>query len=261
MSTEFTPAGYRSLISTLCEHGYQARPYSDIDPESKHVLLRHDIDISVEAAHRIASIEAGFGLSATYFILLTSELYNPLSLDARSLLRDIHNMGHWIGLHFDAASVQGDADVLEHEAIRQCEILETALSSRIDVVSHHRPAPNIQGNPKAVAGRIHAYQPKFFSEIGYCSDSGGRWRHSHPFDHPSFLAGKALQLVTHPVWWIASAGESVRTKLDRLAARRFDRIRAEIAMNCKTYPQEFRQLMPEAMPPLDTTDSAKNHSS
>ena len=56
--------------------------------------------------------------------------------------------------------------------------------------------------------------------------------------------GRALQLLTHPIWWDANFGENVREKLDRFALRRFDMFRAELARNCQAYPQEFRALDP-----------------
>ena len=59
----------------------------------------------------------------------------------------------------------------------------------------------------------HTYEPKFVKDIGYCSDSRGGWHHGHPLSHSSVKEGKALQLLTHPIWWITK-GKSAEKKLN-----------------------------------------------
>ncbi|MBT3172708.1 MAG: hypothetical protein HN333_14900, partial [Rhodospirillaceae bacterium] len=80
------------------------------------------------------------------------------------------------------------------------------LGRSVPMISFHRPAPALQGREGRIAGRMHAYEPRFFREIGYCSDSRGAWRHGHPLDHAAVVKGKALQLLIHPLWWITPPG-------------------------------------------------------
>ena len=75
-----------------------------------------------------------------------------------------------------------------------------------------------------------------------CSDSRGAWHHGPPLRHEAVLQSRGLQLLTHPIWWHAAPGETVREKLDRFALQRFDLLRAELARNCESYPQEFLAL-------------------
>ena len=55
--TSFSPKGYEKLINGLLERGYNVRDFSEADPAESHLVLRHDIDMSLEAAvemeHRI----------------------------------------------------------------------------------------------------------------------------------------------------------------------------------------------------------------
>ena len=61
-------------------------------------------------------------------------------------------------------------------------------------------------------------------------------------EHPAVKEGRALQLLTHPIWWTIESGNDVREKLDRFLLRRFDFLRAELASNCSAYPQAFKSL-------------------
>ena len=48
---------------------------------------------------------------------------------------------------------------------------------------------------------MHTYMPKFFSKIGYVSDSTGEWRHGTPLENAFYLKKKAIQILIHPEWW------------------------------------------------------------
>ena len=242
---DFTLAGYRALVESLLEEGYQLGGISGGPPTGKYLLLRHDIDMSVDSALRIAEVENSMGVASTYFVLVQTEMYNPFSGRSQAAIRRLHELGHDVGLHFDAEGYGRDLDVLDDAIDRECDVLEAITGSPVSIVSFHRPAEGLLGLDRLVGGRRHTYEPSLFSSIGYCSDSAGTWRHGHPLDHPAVREGLTLQLLTHPIWWDASAGETVRAKLDRFALGRFDLLRAELARNCSTYPQEFGSLDPE----------------
>ena len=53
------------------------------------VILRHDIDYSLDKAVALAELERELGVSSTYFVLLTSEFYNLLSKDNLSKISKI----------------------------------------------------------------------------------------------------------------------------------------------------------------------------
>jgi hypothetical protein len=247
MSADFTLAGYGALLDALTQRGYGARQYGEADPAQRHLVLRHDIDMSITAAVAIAEVEQARGLSATYFVLVRTEMYNPFSRASLRDLRHIVSLGHALGLHLDA-SIYPDRQSLEAGAAAECAGMESLVETPISVISFHRPTSELHGDPRPIAGRPHAYQPRFFREMGYCSDSRGAWMHGHPLDHPAVSEGRALQLLTHPIWWASHGRETPREKLDRFALRRFDLLRAELARNCQSYPQQFADLAPESAP-------------
>jgi len=237
---DFTVKGYKVLLRSLAARGYESSHFIGGPSQGRKMILRHDMDMSIDAAVFIAEAEHDLGVSATYFVLLRTEMYNPFSQQGRSALLRITSLGHKIGLHLDASLYGDNAEALDAGAQSECSVLETIISQPVGVISFHRPAPSLHGLDRKIAGRRHAYEPAFFNDIGYCSDSRGGWHHGHPLDHAAVASGKSIQLLTHPIWWVAAPEETVRQKLDRFALGRFDLLRAELAANCDAYPQGFR---------------------
>lgn len=235
MSKEFSPVSYRELVVSLLNHGCESRGYKDAEPEKPHLVLRHDIDMSLQAALVIAEIEADLGVKAHYFILVRTEMYNLFSAHAQRALRGIIGFGHEIGLHLDASYYEGDTQSLDAAAEKECAVIEAATDQRVEMVSFHRPAKSLLGYAKKLGGRIHAYQPRFFSEMGYCSDSRGDWHHGHPLEHDAVREGRALQLLTHPIWWTGSMALGPVGRLDDFAEERGNLLRDELAANCEPY--------------------------
>jgi len=232
---DFTHAGYVHLLASLSAIGYEARTFHDFDPTSRHLLLRHDIDMSIQAAIPIAAAEADRGWPASYFVLVRTEMYNPFSSTAIADLGRLAAMGHEIGLHFDCSLYADGGEALDRAAAAECRVLEDMTARPVRLISFHRPARSLLGRTTPLAGRPHTYMPRFYSDIGYCSDSQGRWRFGNPLAHAAVAEKKALQLLTHPIWWEGSAAEDVLRRLEAFAERRRQALRRELAANCLTF--------------------------
>lgn len=235
----FSPDGYCALLTALRDRGYVVRGFADAEPDQPHLIVRHDVDLTLEAAVRMAEIEADLGVAAVYYVLLRSELYSPFTPRAEAALKRLLALGHAVGLHLDAALYDADdAQALDRAAQRECRILEDVMGAAVETISFHRPAPALLGYDKPLAGRLHAYMPRFFSDMGYCSDSQGRWRFGHPLDHEAVVAGRALQLLTHPVWWIAGELTSdPMAALDAFLDAHKSRMRAEVMAQIAPYAE------------------------
>lgn len=231
----FSLDGYRTLLTGLIGRGYQVRRFAEVQPDKPHLVLRHDLDMSIEAAVEIAEIEAELGTTAHHFPLLRTEFYNVFSRAGTAGLRRIAALGHHIGLHFDASLYEDNAEVLDRMAERECRVLEDLIGAPIEVISFHRPSTALMGLDRLIAGRLHTYLPRFFSDIGYCSDSQGSWRFGEPFDNAAVTAGTALQLLTHPLWWTSDAAAGVIDKLEAFLRTRDALLHDEMAANCLPY--------------------------
>ncbi len=214
----FSLDAYRQLLADFVALDYRVVEFENVDPSSRHLVLRHDIDISLELAVMLAKVEHELGCESHYFALVTCEQYNPASKEGRDALAQILSLGHRIGLHFDASLKT--AAPLEERAKAEADYLTALAGAPVTMLSFHRPAPQWIGNPVSLAGLPHSYQPRFFSEIGYCSDSRGGWWHGAPLDHEAVKSGTALQLLTHPVWWVDSDRSLAERLADHLEQRR-----------------------------------------
>lgn len=200
LEVEFTHRWYENFLDRLRRRGYTFGDFTGT-PDDGEVLLRHDVDLSLEAALEMARIEADRGVHATYFVLLTSTLYNPLAGDQRRTIEEIGSLGHDVSLHFSTHEYR-DRDVrpgvIEDRVGDELAVLRTLVpaSATVSTVSFHIPPAWVQG--RSFEGFKSAYEPAFFEDIAYVADSTQRWRREPPtLDGPP----TATQVLTHPGLW------------------------------------------------------------
>lgn len=202
---EFTEGGFRSLLRTLRDGAYRFAKYGDGE-QTRSVLWRHDIDVSVHRAFRLAKIEAEEGALSTYFVNPRSIFYNFLEPGILLLLKEIRALGHDLGLHFDA-ELKGRArwtSVQLETAVRSDRsILETALGDAVNAVSWHNPDLSnlLEFDAEEIGGLTSAYSARLRREYVYCSDSNGYWRFK-PMKDVIAEGHPRLHLLTHPEWWV-----------------------------------------------------------
>ena len=232
---DFTLDGYRRLISAILSKGYVVRSFVDAIPKSPHLILRHDIDFDLEAAVALAEAESKLGVTSTYFLLLRTEFYNPFSGSGMQAVRKLERLGHNVGLHFDASLYDDEDTNLVAALENECHTMEQVTGSPITVFSLHRPSRDELDRDLIVPGRTNAYERRYFREMGYCSDSRGDWHHGHPLEHPAVEAGRALQLLTHPIWWVGEENSGVQSKLQRVLEQRSTLLERETAAHCSAF--------------------------
>jgi len=235
MLNDFTLNDYKILMSNFSDRGYEVKKYEDVVPDQKHLIVRHDVDFSPKYASIVAHEEAKLDISAYYYFLVRSPFYNIFEPECHSILRQLLIDGHHIGLHFDAALYENDRAALEKSARAECDLFETILNAPITTISFHRPARELIGEKSSFAGRLHSYDPRFISDIDYCSDSGGQWKYNHPLQTKAVKTGSALQLLTHPIWWYKSSstipGERIQSFLDEMHGNSC----RTAELNCRSY--------------------------
>lgn len=198
MTCAFELAHYRELVDAAKQGGYTFALF-DHDPRPGDLFVRHDVDLSLEAALALAELEAEENVRATYFLMTQSVFYNLASPSGESALERLRALGHAVGLH----AVWPRAE----------------LDERFDrVVAWHNPDPPYANAP--VDGAVNVMTDRFFSPERYRSDSNQRWRSGCP--HEALASGEFewLQLLTHPEIWIYP-GETMReTMASMLEAER-----------------------------------------
>ena len=208
MRCAFDFAHYRELLQAAKTGGYRWA-FFDAEPRDGDLILRHDVDLSLDAALRLAELEAEDGAATTYFLLTESVFYNLASAEGRAAIERLRALGHRVGLHAVWPNVR--------------------LDERFDpVIAWHNPDPEYMSAP--VEGATNAMQSPWFTPETYRSDSNQSWRHGCP--HEELAAGRFpwLQLLTHPEIWVYSGetmGETMHAMLDAERERRVEQLRAD----------------------------------
>jgi hypothetical protein len=207
---------YGEMIALFLDSGYQVTSFQEIDGQkTEHrLILRHDVDVSVDCALQMAQVEKELGVRSIYFFLLTSPLYNLLSKEAAKQVRAIHELGHEIGLHFDPDAYPSDA--FDHVQDELTTLVSFYPFANPIWISFHRPGPKAGqlSELKLPGGIRHTYETQFFAGLAYFSDSRGSWGRGNPVDSEEFKQGKSMQVLTHPVWWVHE-GQTPQEKLER----------------------------------------------
>lgn len=224
----FSLEGFRDLIGAFRAADYRFGGFTR-DVPKRTLILRHDVDFSIELAARLAREEAALGIPATFFFMLTSNFYNLLSSASRALIGEIKGLGHTVSLHFDP-TVHDDMDT---GFAAERKLFEEAFGA-IEVVSIHRPGRFLDDHNRALGDVLHTYQDRFFRHIKYVSDSGGRFGHGHPLDSEAFAAGESIHLLLHPIWWTTAEADA-SDKLREWKAAHIQFLLEEINANCKTF--------------------------
>lgn len=211
---QFSLQDYHILLSTFKETGYTFRHYEEIsrclEQEQPFVVLRHDIDISLQAALEIARLEYEHGVQATYFVLLRSPFYNLLSRANVDAMQQLHAYGHRLAAHLDPAAYNHDC----RQAFMEIEILSRFYPFTDTQIASFHSSYDLEHMPVESFPEIdRVYGPSVRGDVAYVSDSTGRWRYGHPFDSEAFHARRPIQLLTHPIWWVQD-GETAANKLD-----------------------------------------------
>ena len=100
MSCAFDLAHYRELLEAAQAGGYRLRLLRRDAPRAAATASsRHDVDLSLDAALRMAELEADAGAHATYFLMTERVFYNLDSAEGERALARLRELGHRVGLH------------------------------------------------------------------------------------------------------------------------------------------------------------------
>jgi hypothetical protein len=203
---DFSLAHYRELLQAAKAGGYRFAGF-DRAPQAGDLILRHDVDLSLEGALAVAEVEADEGVSSTWFLMTRSNFYNLDSPAGEAAIGRLRELGHRVAHH----AVWPRVD----------------LDERFDrVVAWHNPDPEYMKAP--IEGAVNVMEATFFDPERYRSDSNQHWRHGCPHDELAAGAFEWLQLLTHPEIWAfegATMRESMESMLEADRAARFEHLK------------------------------------
>jgi hypothetical protein len=203
MSCAFDLTHYRELLSA----GDYRWATFDRDPRAGDLFLRHDVDLSLDAALSMARIEQELGARATYLLMTESRFYNLGSHAGRDAIAELRDLGHAVGLHAVYPNAQ--------------------LDERFDpVIAWHNPDPEYMSKP--IDGAVNVMQSTWFTRGHYRSDSNHHWREGCPHDELASGALEWLQLLVHPEIWVYEGTTMRETMEAMLEAKRNEWVEALI---------------------------------
>jgi hypothetical protein len=198
VSCAFDLAHYRELLEAAQVGGYRFATF-DAEPRAGDLFLRHDVDLTLEAALQMAELERDAGATATYFLMTDSVFYNLRSEPGEHALRELRELGHRIGLHAVYPRLERD--------------------ERFDpVIAWHNPDPEYMTEP--VDGATNVMQSPWFDREHYRSDSNQHWRSGCPHEELARGDFEWLQLLTHPEIWVYDGATMRESMLSMLDAKR-----------------------------------------
>lgn len=175
---DFTLPTYYSLLNSFSQHNYHFQTFRDYlaKPESKVVILRHDVDLRPQYSLRTAQMEFSLGIKGSYYFRIVPESFN------REVINEIAELGHEIGYHYeDLTLAKGNMA----EGI-------SSFAKNLEKLRELYPVKTIcmHGSPRSPYDskdlwKEHDYrdfgivgEPYFdidFNEVLYLTDTGRRW--------------------------------------------------------------------------------------
>jgi hypothetical protein len=222
VASEFTLLAYERLLM-LANKRFKFKSYTQVQDCTDFIVWRHDIDLSLDQALKLARLEKKHDIQSTYFLHLHNEFYNVLDVNSGMIIREIIALGHHIGLHFDVQhyTIQS-CEALSHWLLFEKNILETLFLTPVEVFSFHNTTDySMTLEAYRYAGMINTYSRYFKQEVAYCSDSNGYWRYRKLKDVLMDESVRQLQVLTHPGWWTEDELKP-REKIKQYASMRCD---------------------------------------
>jgi hypothetical protein len=210
---DFTYDAYIELMNMLRKK-YRIIPFCEVkDTNVPLLILRHDVDASLEAALGMAEVEKKLGIRSTYFVLFSHKLYNLLEKDSLSTLKKISGLGHEIGLHYDIMTYESYEQAPQKSMIMEIQMLEHLLNKKIfSIACHNVSLINKKDPMKGTQDYLDAYDESLYDL--YVSDSCRAWYLEYLNRLLDFKYNR-VQLLIHPLLWAEHPSDR-RTVYERL---------------------------------------------
>lgn len=163
-----------------------------------NAFWRHDVDVNLDAATKMARFAQLAGVRATFAIMARGEFYNPFSYEGREAIFAIKECGHRLIPHVHYR-VNGPGSIYETvDEDRELWDIEYPGMFDHDLVCFHMPPREVlwQSYDGMIghAGFEHAHGPKWLGR--YVSDSRREWT-----EEKEALVADDMQIALHPEHW------------------------------------------------------------
>ncbi len=204
------------------------RVFEAIKTTKPGLILRHDVDWSIEDAYKFFIIERENKIKSTYYFRASSPTYNLYSKENKKILREIDSSGFEVGLHFDKSIYK--KNILDN-FLKEKSIIEEILGKKIFSYSDHMPSSN--GYFKKKVNIFNAYDKKIFIKKNYISDSRYEYK-KNLFNFINQSNSKKMYCLIHPEYYFDNK-RSYSLIINRYLKNSKKKIINEIKLNNKNY--------------------------
>lgn len=172
---------YRHLISELMRNGFQFQTFESYlgGPLPKSIMIRHDIDVSANAALPFIKIENDLGVKASYYFRTIKGTFKP------SVLKEAVSLGHELGYHYeDLARNAGDMDKAREDFIKHLAMFRQFYPVQT-VCMHGSSGSHFDNRDMWKTNKFNEFgllgEPYLsldFNKVLYLSDTSRRWNGS-----------------------------------------------------------------------------------
>lgn len=239
----FSFEDYKEIIRYIKETGNYVSNYEEALGRDKFILMRHDVEYSVKRAYDLAKVETSMDFTSTFFFQWTNNSYNILSRRNLDMVKDMHERGQNIGLHF-ALNGMTDMEQVRKQIVKEMHMLSEMLGFEITQFSVHRPSPDVLRENIKLPNILNAYQDDFFTfaenvtddsvlNVKYMSDANHIWRYGYPTKENIFNHDK-IQILTHPFAWTKKGYDNFEN-YQRLIQEKYEEIVDSVDAECKDF--------------------------
>lgn len=236
---------YKEIIRLIKATGNYTSTYEEALGKDKFILMRHDVEYSVKRAYDLAKVESSMDFTSTFFFQWTNNSYNILSRRNLDMVKDMHERGQTIGLHF-ALNGMTDMEQVRKQIVKEMHMLSEMLGFEITQFSVHRPSPDVLRENIKLPNIINAYQDDFFTfaenvtdesklNVKYMSDANHIWRYGYPTEENIFNHDK-IQILTHPFAWTKKGYDNFEN-YQTLVQEKYEELVDSVDAECKDFAE------------------------
>ena len=202
---KFNKKTYIQYVNYFKKIGYKFVNYKKFK-NNKCILLRHDVDFSIDLAKEIATWDKQLKIKSHFFFLYDSQFYNIFEDKNIESIKFIKKLGHSVGFHINAKKnsklIKKEMDLLfQIFLIQDCKLDK--------IYSVHKYGSNRRRI--LIKGYKNFYSNPLFNL--YYADSGGQFRYGNPLANKNIILKKiSFQINLHPIWWVFNQSKKDKIK-------------------------------------------------
>jgi hypothetical protein len=194
---------YKKIIKFIKKHGFNfinAKDWYKHKSRKRNIILRHDIDFSLDLACKISEINFNQQIKSNFFIMLRNDFYDPFSPFGANLIKKMIDHKSNIGIHVNTEIYLKESQPIK-KIKNDIKYFENFFGIKVDCISYHMPSI-FDFKKVNINSKFNSYNNNVMKYYNYISDSSGYFNYTKFEDLISM--DDSIQLLIHPIWWMTN---------------------------------------------------------